>query len=137
VPKTSPRSDASATERGKVLLSVGQTELARIDERATAAGMSRSAYMVEMTLRDEAALLSAIATLQDELKRFAADNAGWRGEVAQLRNQIHRQDETLNNLRSLLQNFLDEIGRYRKSDDSISLATVTDRLKMLSEMLSR
>lgn len=64
----------------KVMVSMTADEVRRIDARADAAHMNRSAFIVEMTLREEVALVSAVETLHRELGRFAVDNAGWKGK---------------------------------------------------------
>lgn len=66
------------TGRTKVMLSMTTDDLRRIDQRADAAHMTRSAYVVEMTLREEVGLMRAIEMLRKDLRRFSTDKAGWR-----------------------------------------------------------
>jgi hypothetical protein len=56
------------------MLSISAEQLRQIDMRAAAAHMTRSAYVVTMTLRDEVGLMSAIEMLRGELQRFAESN---------------------------------------------------------------
>ena len=63
----------------KVMLSIGAEQLRQIDARAAAACMTRSAYVITMTLRDEVGLVSAIEMLRGELQRFS-DNAALKNE---------------------------------------------------------
>src|SRR5258706_10156946 len=96
-------------ERVKALVSISADELRRIDVRADAAHMTRSAYIVEMTLREEVGLVSAVETLRRELDRFGADNAGWKGEVAALRKHVERRDKAINAAQALVHEALSDI----------------------------
>ncbi len=62
----------------KVLLSVDDEELKKIDEQAQALRMSRSAYLVAMGKQGSASLYSAIENLKVELDKFATSSG--RGE---------------------------------------------------------
>lgn len=122
-------------ERAKVMLSIGQDQLKRIDARADAAHMTRSAYIVEMTLRDDVGLLSAMTTLQNELRRFTADNAGWKGEVAALRRQVEKQDKAISAALALARNTVSDIEQKNRAGESVSSATMIRLLKTFIQAL--
>ena len=122
-------------ERVKALVSIGADELRRIDARANAAHMTRSAYIVEMTLREEVGLVSAVETLRQELRRFAADNAGWKGEVAELRKHVERRDKAIAAAQALVHEALTEIEKRNKAGEPASSAAVIKTLKAIAQSL--
>jgi uncharacterized protein YhaN len=80
----------------KVLLSIDEDDLAKIDELAAAADMSRSAYLVAMGRQGPAGVFDAIAQLRAELERFEHKNQGPADEVRVLEERV--KELTLQNL---------------------------------------
>ena len=115
---------------------MGADEIRRIDARADATRMTRSAYVVEMTLREEVGLVSAIETLRCELNRFAADNAGWKGEVAALRKHVERGDKAITATLTLVNEALTEIKKRNKAGKPASSAAMIKVLKAISQSIS-
>jgi hypothetical protein len=109
----------------KVMLSIASDQLRKIDERADAAHMTRSAYVVEMTLRDEVGLMSTIATLREELRRFSTDNVGWKGEMTAMRKQVDKLGKANDAARLAANAALTEIEQRNKAGETVSsLATI-------------
>jgi hypothetical protein len=130
-PKPHPVDD----ERVKALVSISADELRRIDARADAAHMTRSAYIVEMTLREEVGLVSAIETLRRELNRFAADNVGWKGEVSALRKHSDRREKAIAAAQSIVHEALSDIEKRNRAGEPASSAAVLKALRAISQSL--
>jgi hypothetical protein len=117
------------------MLSMGADKVRRINARADAAHMTRSAYIVAMTLREEVGLVSAIETLRGELRRFAADNAGWKGEAAVLRKRIVKQERAIGAARRLVSEALVKIEQRNKADKPASSVAVIKALRVIDRSL--
>ena len=119
----------------KVMVSMTADEVRRIDARADAAHMNRSAFIVEMTLREEVALVSAIETLHRELGRFAADNASWKGEVATLRKYSAKIEKAAAASLALAREALADVEKRNRAGKHASSAVVTKALKAIVQSL--
>jgi hypothetical protein len=119
----------------KVMLSITPSQLRKIDERADAAHMTRSAYIVEMTLRDEVGLMSVIATLREELRRFVTDHAGWKGDLAFLRKRVNKLDKASVAARSIVNELLVEIEKRNKAGETVSSLAMIKALKAIDQIL--
>lgn len=82
-----PIGDQAATERIEIRLT--ERELAEIDKRALAAGLSRSAYLVV------AGQFAGDPQTGVELRKYKAEAAAWRGEVAALQMQVDKMRRTV------------------------------------------
>lgn len=129
-------SDKAESGHVKVMLSMSANEVRRIDVRADAAHMTRSAYIVEMTLREEVGLMNAVEILQKELRRFAADNAGWKGEVAKLHRHSEKREKVITAALMLANEALAEVEKRNKAGEQVSSAAVTKALKTIVQSLS-
>jgi hypothetical protein len=134
-PVAAPNPRSEDAERVKALLSIGADDLRRIDARADAAHMTRSSYIVEMTLRDEVGIMSAITTLQGELRRFAADNAGWKGEVAALHKHSEKREKAIAAALTLAHEALVDVEKRNKAGEPASSAAVTKALRAIIQSL--
>lgn len=127
------------TDRTKVLLSVSSEDLAVIDANASAAGMSRSAYLVAMGRRGNVGVFDAIHQLQVELKRFEADNAGWRSEVKRLQDHNDALSRKLDSVRSgigTLIEMLKSSAKMTKGDEAKAYKAATAVVEMLAKRVS-
>lgn len=119
----------------KVMVSMTADDVRRIDARANAAHMSRSAFVVEMTLREDVSLVSAVETLQAELRRFAADNAGWKSEVATIHRQSAKREKAISSTLLLANETLAAVEKRNKAGVPASSAVVTKALKAIIQAL--
>lgn len=119
----------------KIMVSMTADDVRRIDERANAAHMNRSAFIVEMTLREDVSLVSAVETLQTELRRFAADNAGWKGEVAALHRHSEKREKAIAAALVRANEALADVEKRNKAGEPASSAAVTKALKAIIQSL--
>lgn len=103
--------------RTKVLLSISEEDLAKIDAAAEASKMSRSEYLVAMGRHGNASVYDAIAKLQDELAKFQADNAKPRAELERVQRQLEK-------LRDDVMDFLVDLSGETDLDDDLMLEII-------------